>query len=242
MSRGLTTFVGRERELEVLERALEDARSQLLYEFRQRIGKDRAFILSGSCSPDGGQTPFLPFIEVMRGANELSNMRKQLVKLNWRYQLILTEPAFGILAVLNGRLGKGVRIIESVIMTARRDGWRVAEDWAKMFLCAVYLEIMFPKEKPPLSLLLKNIPMLIKILFVGRSSIESLVSQVRSNPQFDPNGFHIGRAEMILGLLYKGKRKRAIALEHLTEARRILSQFGRTPMLARVDAALAELR
>jgi tetratricopeptide (TPR) repeat protein len=175
-------------------------------------------------------------------ANELSNMRKQLVKLNWRYQLILTEPAFGILAVLNGRLGKGVRIIESVIMTARRDGWRVAEDWAKMFLCAVYLEIMFPKEKPPLSLLLKNIPMLIKILFVGRSSIESLVSQVRSNPQFDPNGFHIGRAEMILGLLYKGKRKRAIALEHLTEARRILSQFGRTPMLARVDAALAELR
>jgi predicted ATPase len=72
MSRGLTTFVGRERELEVLERALEDARSQLLYEFRQRIGKDRAFILSGSCSPDGGQTPFLPFIEVVRGSFQVS--------------------------------------------------------------------------------------------------------------------------------------------------------------------------
>ena len=88
MSRGLTTFVGREHELEVLERALNDARSQLrvvdvvadpgmgksrlLHEFRQRIGKERAFILSGSCSPDGQQTAFLPFIEVVRGAFRVS--------------------------------------------------------------------------------------------------------------------------------------------------------------------------
>src|SRR4029077_4271071 len=27
-----------------------------------------AFVLSGSCSPDGQQTPFLPFIEVVRGS------------------------------------------------------------------------------------------------------------------------------------------------------------------------------
>src|SRR5215472_13950312 len=84
LSRGLSTFVGRESELELLERALDETGSQLrvvdlvadpgmgksrlLHEFRQRIGKDRAFILSGSCSPDGQQTPFLPFIEVVRGS------------------------------------------------------------------------------------------------------------------------------------------------------------------------------
>jgi len=84
MSRGLGVFVGREHELEVLGRSLDEARSQLrvidiaaepgmgksrlLHEFRQRIGKDRAFVLSGSCSPDGQQTPFLPFIEVIRGS------------------------------------------------------------------------------------------------------------------------------------------------------------------------------
>jgi class 3 adenylate cyclase len=88
VSRGLSTFVGREHELDVLERGLQRARSQLsvidlvaepgmgksrlLHEFRQRIGKDRAFILSGSCSPDGQQTPFLPFIEVVRGSFRLS--------------------------------------------------------------------------------------------------------------------------------------------------------------------------
>ena len=43
-------------------------KSRLLHEFRQRIGKERAFVLSGSCSPDGQQTPFLPFIEVVRGS------------------------------------------------------------------------------------------------------------------------------------------------------------------------------
>ena len=88
VSRGLSTFVGRERELDVLERSLDKVRShlcvvdvaaepgigksRLLYEFRQRVGKDRAFILSGSCSPDGQQTPFLPFIEVIRGSFRVS--------------------------------------------------------------------------------------------------------------------------------------------------------------------------
>jgi AAA ATPase domain len=78
VSRGLSAFVGRERELEVLERGLTQARSELrvvdlcadpglgksrlLHEFRQRIGRERAFVLSGSCSPDGQQPPFLPFI------------------------------------------------------------------------------------------------------------------------------------------------------------------------------------
>jgi hypothetical protein len=55
--------------MEMLERGLDKARSEfcvidvaaepgmgksrLLHEFRQRIGKDRAFVLSGSSSPDG---------------------------------------------------------------------------------------------------------------------------------------------------------------------------------------------
>ena len=76
VSRGLSTYVGREREMEVLERGLDKARSELcvieiaaepgmeksrlLYEFCQRIGKERAFILSGSCSPDGQQTHSFP--------------------------------------------------------------------------------------------------------------------------------------------------------------------------------------
>ena len=46
---------------------------------------------------------------------------------------------------------------------------------------------------------------------------------------------------MILGLLYKAKKNRALAIQHLTAAQSILSQFGKTPILARVETALAEL-
>src|SRR5450432_1808794 len=88
VGRGLSAYVGRERELELLERGLAEARkelhvidivaepgmgkSRLLHEFRQRIDKEQAFILAGSCSPDGQQTPFLPFIEVVRGSFQVS--------------------------------------------------------------------------------------------------------------------------------------------------------------------------
>jgi class 3 adenylate cyclase len=88
VGRGLSPYVARERELEMLERGLADARSQLcvidlaaepgmgksrlLHEFRQRIGKEHAVVLSGSCSPYGQQTPFLPFIEVVRGSFQVS--------------------------------------------------------------------------------------------------------------------------------------------------------------------------
>ena len=84
VSRGLSAFVGRECELEVLERGLDKARSELrvidiaaepgmgksrlVHEFRQRTGKDGTFVLSGNCSPDSQQTPFLPFIEIVRGS------------------------------------------------------------------------------------------------------------------------------------------------------------------------------
>ena len=88
MSRGLGAFVGREHELAVLERGLAEAcsaniqefidlvaepgmgKSRLLHEFRQHIGNERAFILSGSCSPDGQQTPFLPFINALVSASQ----------------------------------------------------------------------------------------------------------------------------------------------------------------------------
>jgi hypothetical protein len=108
-------------------------------------------------------------------------------------------------------------------------------------LSEVYLQIIAGNERPPLLTLLKSLPVLLKVMVTAPPRIRQLTTRVLENPHFESSGFHVGRAQMILGLLYKIKKERALALQHLSEARRILSQFGETPILARVDTALAEL-
>ena len=44
------------------------------------------------------------------------------------------------------------------------------------------------------------------------------------------------------GLAAFTRQKRAVAVQHLTEAKPIFFQFGQTPILARVETALAEVR
>jgi tetratricopeptide (TPR) repeat protein len=74
LSRGLTAYVGRDRELETLERRLAETRSGIQVidiAGEPGIGKSRLlheFILLGGCSPEDRQTPFLPFIELVRGS------------------------------------------------------------------------------------------------------------------------------------------------------------------------------
>ena len=63
----------------------------------------------------------------------------------------------------------------------------------------------------------------------------------RQNPRFDPNGKFFGSCDMILGLLYKALHKCELAVRHLTEGKLIMPQFGQSPMLAKIESALAGL-
>jgi hypothetical protein len=159
----------------------------------------------------------------------------------WRYMLNSPDGLYGITLVLHGEISGGIRWIEQSISRREREGYRAAADWCRLLLCEIYLEIISGKEKPPAKVLARNILTLAAVTFTAQRRISALVGRVRQSPQYDPNGHFFGRCEMILGLLYKAKKKRALAVQHLTEAKRITSQFGPTPMLARIDAALAEL-
>jgi hypothetical protein len=159
----------------------------------------------------------------------------------WNTSLDMVEGIWGVALVIQGQISKGIHCIEQTILRCDREGHSALADLYRLFLGEIYLEIITEKEKTPLLVLLRNAPMLIAVTFTAQRLICELAERARQNPQFDPNGFHIARVETILGLLYKVKKKRALALQHLTEAKRIASQFAPTPMLAKIEGALAEL-
>ena len=175
------------------------------------------------------------------GATLLEEGRRRSVRDGNLYSLIGSDAILGVCKVLQGNAGEGIHLIEEAIRRREKEGYRRAADWCRLFLSEVYLEVIAGKEKLPLPTLLRNLPILLKVMVTASSQIRALMTRVLENPHFDPSGHFVGRAQMILGLLYKAKKKRALALQHLTEAQRIISQFGQTPMLARIDAALAEL-
>ena len=175
------------------------------------------------------------------GAMLLEAHRRSCVADGQLARLSSTDTIFGVCKILRGNIRDGLRLIEDAILRREKEGYRDMADWSRLYLAEVYLQIIAGNEKPPLPTLLRNLPILVRVIVTAPSRIPDLLKRVMANPHFDPAGHHIGRAQMILGLFYKVKKKRALALQHLTEAKRILSQFGQTPILARVDTALAEL-
>ena len=157
------------------------------------------------------------------------------------YSLSSVDGILGVSKVLQGNIRYGIRLLEDAILRREKEGYWAAADWYRLNLAEVYLQIIEGNEKLPFLALLKNLPILVEVMFTASSRIRALMTQFLENPRFDPVGHHAGRAQMILGLLYKTKRKRSLAVRHLGDAKRILSQFGQTPILARVDAALTEL-
>jgi tetratricopeptide (TPR) repeat protein len=175
------------------------------------------------------------------GEKLLQQQRSSCISRGYLYSLLGSDVAIGMCRIRQGDIADGIGWIKEAILRREKEGYLAAADWYRLSLAEVYLQIIAGQEKPPFLTLLKNLPILLNIMVTAPSRIRALIRRVLENPHFDPAGDQVGRANMILGLLYKAKKKRALAVQHLTEAKRILSQFGQTPMLARLEAALAEL-
>ena len=182
----------------------------------------------------------VPLRQTEEGAKLIEGQRSRAVTYGYLHTLHFSDAIIGVCKVFQGDIGRGIRLIEEAILRREKEGDRRYADAYRGILCDVYLQIIGGNEKPPFSVLLKNLPILVKVTLTASSRIRAMATGILENPRYDPESFWVGRTQMILGLLYKIKKKPALALEHLTEARRIISQFGQSPVLARIDAALAE--
>jgi class 3 adenylate cyclase len=151
------------------------------------------------------------------------------------------DDLWGVALILSGEVGGGLRYMNEAILRRESEGYQSSADWTRMFLCEIYLRLLSRDAKVSARVVMKNFWTLARLKLTARRQIIALVEKVRSNPQFDSNGIFVARCEMILGLLSKAMNQRSRAIKHLLEAKRITSQFGASPILARIDAALLEL-
>jgi hypothetical protein len=175
------------------------------------------------------------------GAKLLEENNRRCVANGDLHQLDTSAPAVAVCKILQGNIGAGIRCLEEQISTREKEDYRALAHWAGYFLSEVYLEIIGSGEKLPFLTLLRNLPTLLKVRATASWRIREVVARFLEEPRFDPDAWCPGCGHRRLGLLYKAKKQRALAIQHLTDARRYLSPFGQTPQLARVDAALAEL-
>jgi hypothetical protein len=159
------------------------------------------------------------------------------------FVLWLLDLAYAFSLVLQGQIAKSIRWLKRGILEREKEGFQLRAEFFRILLCQVYLEIIEGNEKPPFSVLMQNLPTLLWVKILGPSRIRASLNRIR--PVFlthhGPDSFWFASCEMILGLLDRTQRRREPALKHLTEAKRILSQLGPTPLLARVETALAGL-
>ena len=147
----------------------------------------------------------------------------------------------GIAQVMNGRIGKGLAMIEAAIVRIEREGFRASADWGRLYLCEIYISILSGGDRASAGVLIRNGGALLKVFMQGRRRVAALIEQVQSSRQLDPNGHNIGRAEAVLGLLHKLNGNRALAEKHLLQARRIIGVWGPSLLLTRITTALDEL-
>jgi tetratricopeptide (TPR) repeat protein len=176
------------------------------------------------------------------GAPILDEVRRRCIADGDLYRLVGGDAATAVYKVLRGDIGGGIRFLEDAISRRENEGNFASADYYRLNLCEIYLQIISGKEKPQIAILLKNLPILLKVMLTASARIQGLAKHVLENRHFDASGHFAGSAHKALGLLYKIKKKRALAIEHLTEAKEMFSQYGPSPVLTRVETALAELQ
>ena len=113
------------------------------------------------------------------GAPILDEVRRRCVSDGDLYRLVGNDAATAVCKVLQGDIGGGIRFLEDAISRREKEGYQFMADWYRLNLCEVYLQIISGNEKPPLAILLKNLPILLKVM-LHRVCAHSRANEARS--------------------------------------------------------------
>jgi len=178
---------------------------------------------------------------IAEGADLLWAVRTRCIGDGWTYITSASDVPLGVTMVLQGNIAGGVRFIEAIIQTNIQLGFVVGRDMARMYLTEIYLELLAPTRRPPLSVILKNLPFLLVTAMTGWKTAMTMMQAARQNPMFSGSSHWRARVEANLGFLYLMKKRFGEARECLLRARPIAEQLNSTALLVKIDTALAQL-
>ena len=123
------------------------------------------------------------------GASLMEGQRSRAVTYGYLHTLRYSDAIIGVCKVLQGDIGRGIRLIEEAILRREKEGDRGWADAYRGILSDVYLQIIGGNEKPPFSVLLKNLPILVKVTLTAPSRIRAMATGILENPRYDPRDF-----------------------------------------------------
>jgi hypothetical protein len=103
------------------------------------------------------------------GAILLEAYRRRCVADGPIEQLTNTDTIFSACKIFQGNIRDGLRFIEEAILRREKEGDRAMADWSRLYLAEIYLQIIAGNEKLPLPTLLRNLPILVRVLVTAPS-------------------------------------------------------------------------
>lgn len=76
---------------------------------------------------------------------------------------------------MSGRMADGIELIEGMIPQNDAAGERTDARWGRIILAEKYIDVLSGKKKPPLSVILRNIKPVLRIVAVGASRARKLL-------------------------------------------------------------------
>jgi hypothetical protein len=132
-------------------------------------------------------------------------------------------------------------VIERQIAQSDSIGDQIRAAWSRIILAEVYIHILSGKEKPTLSVLLRNSWTIVGVMIFGISRARDLLEKAAQVKMLDEGGAHIARINYDLGVLAAMRKRRDEARRFFAQARVGAESQSADKLLQRIDAALAQL-
>ena len=148
----------------------------------------------------------------------------------------------GVGQILAGNMSEGMQKLMQASREPAEWGQTIQRSTAKMLLGEVYYEMVLGKDKPGFSVMMRNLPFLLRTLPFAKSRARRYTSEAVEELRGYDSPSHTARALLTLAKLDIAGRKSKAAAEKLAEALTLAQSVGATGLQRDAEAQLQKIK